>query len=374
MSSAKLIYDLPERNADLYYKTRFWAPDPFIFLEFRGKKFLILSDLEIDRAKKNAEVDRVLSLTEYIKRVQKTKSQPELTDVIHELLKENKIKELIVPGRMSFDLVDKLRRLGYRITAGPSPFYPERFCKTADEKKIIAKIQGVVFQAIDHARNILAKSRIKRDKLVFRGKTLTSEWLRQMINVFLLERGYVASDTIVSSGPHSIDPHDIGSGPLRPYQSIIFDVFPKSIENFYYADATRTFCRGRAPEALKKMYATVMEGQKLAISKVRSGVSGKKIHDAVLNFFAGRGYKTGERKGRMEGFFHSTGHSLGLELHEEPGRIGPRDFHLKSGNVITVEPGLYYPEIGGVRIEDVVYVTKTGCEILGTYPKHLEIR
>jgi len=373
MQTAKLIYDIPERNADLYYITRFWAPDPVVFMECRGKRYLMLSDLEIDRARKVAEVDHVLSMAEYIKRAGRIKKQAEFTDVIHALLKEHGVKRLIIPGRMSFELVDKLRRYGYRIKAGPTPFYQKRFIKTADEKREIARIQRVIFEAIHYAKGILAKSRIKKDRLIFRGKPLTSEWLRQMINLFLLERGYQASDTIVSCGPHSIDPHDIGSGPLKPYQSIIIDVFPKSLKTLYYADATRTFCRGRAPEALKRLYATVKEGQKLAISKIRAGVNGKAVHEAVHKFFAGRGYKTQEKNGRMEGFFHSTGHGIGLELHEEPARLGPRNFRLRVGNVVSVEPGLYYPGIGGVRIEDLVYVAKRGCEVLGSYPKHLEI-
>jgi len=373
MQIAKLIYDYPERNADLYYISRFWAPDPFVFFEHRGKKYLMLSDLEIDRAKKSASVDRVLSMAKYIKLAEKIKKQPEMTDVISELLKEHKAKRLVVPGRMSFDMVDKLRRLGYYITAGTFPFYLQRFCKTPEEKKTITKIQQVVFQAIHYAHGVLAKSRIKRDRLFYRGRPLTSEWLRQMINVFLLERGCSASDTIVACGPHSIDPHDTGSGPLKPHQSIIVDVFPRSLKTYYYADATRTFCRGRAPDALKKLYATVREGQELAISKIRSGIHGKWIHESVLKFFEGRGYKTEQKGGRRQGFFHSTGHSIGLELHEEPGRIGPRDFKLMSGNVMSVEPGLYYHGIGGVRIEDLVYVTKNGCEVLGSYPKRLEI-
>lgn len=373
MAEAKFIYDLAEKNADLYYATKFAAPDPFIFLENKGKKFLILSDLEIDRGKKEADVDKVLSLPVYTKRAEKKNKKFTIIDVLHEIFSEQGIKKLTVPGNMPFNLVDGLRRRGYKIEAGPAPFYPERFVKSPEERKIIERTQHLVFQAIRLARNVLAASRIKGNRLIYRGKPLTSEWLRQMINIFLLEHDHIGADTIVAGGMDAIDPHEVGSGPLKPHQSIIVDVFPRSMKTMYYADATRTFCKGRAPDALKKLYATVKEGQALGLSKVRAGINGRTIHESILRFFADKGYKTGEVNGRKQGFIHTTGHSIGLEIHEEPGRIGPRDFMLKKGYIMSVEPGLYYASIGGVRIEDPVYITNQGCEILSHYPKQFEI-
>lgn len=374
MAEAKFIYDSAEKNADLYYATKFAAPDPFIFLENKGKKYLVLSDLEIDRGKREAEVDKVLSLAQYVKRAEKKNKKFTIIDVLYEIFSEQRVKKLLVPQNTPFNLVDGLRRRGYRVEAGPTPFYPERFSKTSEERKIIEKMQGIIFQAMRMAEETLAKSRIKGNRLIYRGNPLTSEMLRRMINVFFLEHDCVASDTIVACMPHSIDPHDMGSGFLKPHQSIIVDMYPKSLKTLYYGDATRTFCKGRAPDALKKLYATVKEGQALGLKMVRAGINGKKIHESILKFFADRGYKTGEMNGRKQGFIHSTGHSIGLEIHEEPGRIGPRDFILKKGYIMSVEPGLYYASIGGVRIEDLAYVTNRGCEILASYPKHLEIR
>jgi Xaa-Pro aminopeptidase len=374
MRLAKFIYDSPHLNADLYFACRFMAPDPFVFFEYAGRRYLLLSDLEIDRAKKEAEADRFLPLSEYTKKAEKRHKNPSIIDVLDVVFKEKGIKNLLIPANTSFALADALRKKGYKLKAGPRPFYEGRFQKSADEKKDIEAVQKTVFQAMRLAEETLKKSVIRKNKLYYKGSLLTSERMQKMIQIFLFEKGCAADETIVACGAHSIDPHDRGSGPLMPHKPIIVDIFPKSKKTHFYGDATRTFCKGKAPEALKRMYETVKKGQMMAISKVRAGINAKKIHESVLKFFDECGYKTGEKDGRRQGFFHSTGHGLGLELHEEPARIGPRDFILKAGNVLTVEPGLYYKDIGGVRIEDVVYVTKDGCEILSGYPKKLEIR
>lgn len=373
MSKSVFIYDSTKKNADLYYATRFVAGDAFIFFGHRGRKYLVMSDLEIGRAKKEASVHEVLSLGRYTKIAEGKSKNSKFIDVLHEIFADFGIRHLVVPRDMSFALVDALRKKGYKIEAGPTPFFPERYVKNSDEKKYIIQSQRAVFAAIGLARDTIGASKIRGNRLIYKGRSLTSEMLRGIIDIFLLERGFAAEDTIVSCGISSTDPHDVGHGPLAPHTSIVVDVFPKSARTRYYGDATRTFCRGRAPDALRKMYATVKRGQEMGLSMVRAGVIGNRIHRAITDFFEGEGYPTCERGGRMVGFFHGTGHSIGLDVHEEPARINRTEYKLKAGNVFSVEPGLYYPEIGGVRIEDLVFVTKTGCEILAGFPKKLEI-
>jgi len=150
------------------------------------------------------------------------------------------------------------------------------------------------------------------------------------------------------------------------------DIFPRNEKTLYYADFTRTVVRGKASPQLKKMYAAVRAGQDIAFRMIRHGMAAKKVHEAVQAEFTRQGFKTGLKNGRMQGFFHSTGHGLGLDVHEPP-RIGPGDDILKAGEIVTVEPGLYYKGTGGVRLEDVVLVTKTGCKNLTSFPKQLEI-
>ena len=154
--------------------------------------------------------------------------------------------------------------------------------------------------------------------------------------------------------------------------AVVMDIFPRSERTGYFGDLTRTVVRGRASERLKEVYALVHEGTRLGHRRIRDGASGRAIHAEILALFTARGYPTGMKDGRMQGFFHGTGHGLGLEIHEAPS-ISVRPSVLRAGHVVTVEPGLYYLGIGGVRIEDVALVTPRGSKNLTRVPKFLEL-
>jgi Xaa-Pro aminopeptidase len=151
---------------------------------------------------------------------------------------------------------------------------------------------------------------------------------------------------------------------------IILDIFPRDAKSGYFGDMTRTVVRGRASEEQRQLWQTVREGQELALKKMKPGIDGLTVHNEVKQFFTNRGFPTEVRAGRQVGFFHGTGHGLGLEIHEFP-RFQKTVF--KVGQVLTVEPGLYYPGLGGVRIEDVAVVTKSGNRLLSRFEKRLEI-
>ena len=202
---------------------------------------------------------------------------------------------------------------------------------------------------------------------------MTSEKLRAVIDTAIMQASGLASHTIVAGGKQACDPHEVGSGPLYANEPIILDIFPRSQKTGYFGDITRTVVRGRASEAVRKLYDTVLKGQQLAFKKMRAGVPTVEVHEAVQEFFKREGYKTAKHNGRMQGFFHGTGHGLGLEIHEPP-RTGPHSpGKLKAGQVVTVEPGLYYPEIGGVRLEDVALVTQGSPRNLTRFEKVLEV-
>jgi Xaa-Pro aminopeptidase len=207
-------------------------------------------------------------------------------------------------------------------------------------------------------------------RLRWSGKTLTSEMLRAEIDSAILHAGGIPTGTIVAGGDQSCDPHERGFGPLYANSLIILDVFPRDAKTGYFGDMTRTVLRGHASEAQRKLWETVKAGQALALKKIKAGVDGMTVHRAIREFFVKQGYPTEVRKGRRVGFFHGTGHGLGLEIHEYP-RL--QKVTLKDRQVLTVEPGLYYPGVGGVRQEDVVVVTKGGCRVLSRFPKRLEI-
>lgn len=370
---AVLIISASERDANLYYATRFLAPDPFAFLEIRGRRILLMSDLEVDRARSQARVQEVLSTSRLAADYRKRKGRsPRFVELIADFLLQKKIKNLLVPGDFPLLYADAFRKLHFQVEAKPEPFFEARALKTPAEVRAIESALRHTEAACRAAFQRIARSQIRKGRLYHRGKILTSEDIKQLINVTLMERGLVAQHTIIACGLQGVDPHNEGSGPLYANQPIVMDIFPQAVGTRYYADLSRTVVRGKASPKLKRMFAAVKEGQETAFRRIRHGADGARIHGAIQKRFEELGFKTGVRNGRMQGFFHGTGHGVGLEIHEPP-RISVGKDILKAGQVVTVEPGLYYEDSGGVRIEDMVLVTRSGCRVLNRLPKPLEL-
>lgn len=358
----------------MLYATGFFAPDPFIFFGRRGKKYVVMSDLEIDRAKKQAEVDYVLSLSLYQGQLRKIgKSSPTTVDVLEMIFREKGIRSVTVPANFPTLFADDLRSRDFVLEVKKDPFFSERERKRADEVRKIRDSLRVAELGLDAGIKALKRTKIGRDRYLYlNGSRLTSEAIKAIVNTAIMAQGWLPSHTIVSSGDQCCDPHHEGSGPLKADTSIIFDIFPRSQKSGYFGDLSRTVVRGRVPDRLKEAYVTVQAGQEVAFRLIRDGVEGGTIHQKILALFEQRGFPTGRIRGRMQGFFHGTGHGLGLDIHEPP-RIALSQATLRAGNVVTVEPGLYYLGMGGVRLEDVVLVTPNGNRNLTRYPKILEI-
>ncbi|HEV8342526.1 MAG TPA: Xaa-Pro peptidase family protein [Candidatus Binatia bacterium] len=373
-NEALLIVAPSEGDANMLYATAFFAPDPFIFFQHRHRKYVVMSDLEIDRAKKQAEVDQVLSLSLYQKRVrEKNRNSPTTADILEMIFKERGIRSLTVPANFPALLADQLRAKGFKLRVKKDPFFPEREKKRDDEVRKIRDSLRVAELGLDAGIQALKRAKIGRDRYLYlNGSRLTSEKLKMIVNTTIMAQGWVPSHTIISSGDQCCDPHHEGSGPIKANTSIIFDIFPRSQKTGYFGDLSRTVVRGRAPERLKETYITVQAGQEVAFRMIRDGANGKEIHQKILALFEQRGFPTGKINGRMQGFFHGTGHGLGLDIHEPP-RIAVSESTLRTGHVVTVEPGLYYLGLGGVRLEDVVLVTPMGNRNLTRYPQFLEI-
>lgn len=370
---ATLMIAASESDSNLYYATRFIAPDPFIFMEVKGQRILLMSDLEMDRARSQATVDQVLSYSDWERRAKaQGVSAPSSVDVLHLVLQDHGIKQLLVPGNFPFGHAVKLQTLGYQLETKKEPFYERRAIKTTEEIRCIEDAQRATEAAVAVAHDALRAAGIRDGTLWLNGAPLTSERIKKLINVTLMERDCVAQHTIVAGGDQACDPHDEGSGPLPAQRSIIFDVFPRSAVTRYFADMSRTVVKGTASPELKRLYQAVHDAQEEAISKVRAGADGAKIHQEICDRFDDAGYATGVVNGRMQGYFHGTGHGVGLDIHEHP-RISRSGSILQEGEVVTVEPGLYYPGLGAVRIEDMVLVTRDGCRNLTNYPKTFEL-
>jgi Xaa-Pro aminopeptidase len=369
----KLIVAASETDANLLYATRFFAPDTFIFFQIGGKKFVVMNDLEIDRAKKSADVHRVLSYTRYQNLLKREGArQPRLSDVLARVLREFRVRNVVVPSNFPVMLAERLRKNRIKLRAQPEPFFLEREVKTPDEVRKIEMALRLAEEGMRAAESALRAARIGRDGFLYwRKQKLRAGDVRGMINSIIAGLGGNASRTIVACGNQACDPHEEGHGPLRAHVPIIVDIFPRDSTG-YWGDITRTFVRGRASDFVKKLYATVLDAQKIVFDSLRDGANGREIHDSVVQFFAKNGYKTGKIRGRMAGFFHGTGHGLGLDIHELP-RIGAVKSVLRAGNVVTVEPALYYWGRGAVRLEDVAVVGEKSARNLTRYPKILEI-
>jgi len=366
---ARLIVASPEHSSDLFYKTGFLAPDPVVFLEQDAKTSLLVSPLEFARAQATARVTEVLSLESLRRTLQSPGETLKLPELLGRFLLTNQIESLLVPPDFPAQFYVGLSEMGLIVDVQQElPFFPERLQKSPQEVERIK----VAIEATEHALqvvvDILKRARVKEGRVVLEGEPLTSERLRNALERTLFENGLLAQHTIVASGPLSALPHEEGHGPILAHTPIVVDVFPRSLQTRYFADITRTFVKGRPPERLERMYHAVLKAQGIAIERLRAGVNASSVHRAVVAHFEAGGFSTDMTAELPFGFIHTTGHGLGLDIHEPP-RIGNEDIPLPEGAVVTVEPGLYYPDLGGVRIEDDVVLTKDGLEVLSSFPK-----
>jgi Xaa-Pro aminopeptidase len=370
--AGRLIYAASETDADILYPTGFFAPDPFLFVQRGPTRFLVMSDLELDRARSQATVDRVLSWTEIAAPLEKNGRRAPVADVVARVLSQLGLRRVSVPRSFPLGLAQELAKRRVRLDLGPDPFWPEREIKEPREvRKIEASLRSAE-AGLMAGIEALRSCRIKRGWLMRDGRKFTAEDLRSAVNTRMMAEGFVPSHTICAPGDQAVDPHEGGHGPIRANQPVVMDIFPRSEKTGYFGDLTRTVVRGRASFALHELYAIVHEGVRLGHRMLKPGVEGMTIHKAIQALFERQGYVTGIKNGRMQGFFHGTGHGLGLEIHEAPS-IGKRPCTMRAGHVVTVEPGLYYLGLGGVRIEDVALVTRAGSRCLTRVPKQLEI-
>lgn len=355
-------------DADMLYATRFYADDPFIWWETRGKTHLVLPPLEIDRARPVARASHIHATEDFLPPRPKDHSA---AAVIRGIAEKKRLKSFLVPGQFPAGLLEKLRRTGLKITVSDQPFFPQRARKTKEEVAALETALRVAETGLRRGMDVLKATRPDRRGFLQWGKLpLTSERLRAEMDSAVLHAGGSPANTIVAGGLQGCDPHERGHGPLRANEAIVLDIFPRHAHNYYYGDLTRTVVRGYASEALRHQYATVQEGKRWVMKQMRDGADGAALQKQLIERFKTAGYPTEQREGRWVGMFHGVGHGLGLDLHEAPRFAAGKLF---AGLSITVEPGLYYPGVGGVRLEDVVNVGKTGVRNLTRFEEKLEL-
>ena len=359
-------------NSDQYYLSGFDAPDPFVSCYTPAGIHLLVSGLEYGRAKKEGNAASVSRLGAYDARERQAEYGPleGRARVIAEFLADHDAEHVLVGQRFPAGTADGLREQGVSVTVDEDDVVGEvRSVKTDDEIEHIRAAQEANQAAMARAEELLASADIEDGTLVYEDEPLTSERVKQEIEIELLRRNCALDETIVASGADAADPHDRGSGPIEAGETIIVDIFPRSKESSYHGDMTRTFVKGEPSERAREWYDLTHEAYRAALDAIEPGVTGEDVHDAACDVYADAGEPTLRDDPETDtGFIHGTGHGIGLDVHEHPRVSVGVDTELEPGHVVTIEPGLYDPAIGGVRIEDLVVVTEDGYENLTDYP------
>jgi Xaa-Pro aminopeptidase len=372
------LIDDDDSDADQRYVSGFTAPDAYQTLVTAGGAIhLLVSGLEYGRATKEADVDTVARRADYDYQELLSEYGPYEGTIrtIAAFLADHDVESIAVPRSFPTGTADGLRERGLEVTVETGGGVEEiRARKTPWEINQIRATQEANEAAMAVTEELIGTAEIEDGELVYEGEPLTSERVKERIEITLLRHGCALDETIVACGPDGADPHNRGSGTLEAGELIVVDIFPRDKETGYFGDMTRTFVRGEPIEEAHRRYDVTEEAFEAALEAVEPGVTGADVHDVVCDVIEDAGYDTLRSDPSAEtGFIHSTGHGVGLDIHEQPS-VSPTGGELEPGHVITIEPGIYDPAVGGVRIEDLVVVTEDGYENLTEYPVALEPR
>jgi Xaa-Pro aminopeptidase len=368
--TAILIHGDTVRTPELRHEVPLGIPDPFFYAEVGDRRLVAISAMEAMRVEALGTGLEVHPLEEF--------GADELRRSgldIHAYANELAVRiarglgvgAAAVPRRFPLGIADALRGSGVELTVDQKLFDDRRRAKSAHELAGIRRAQKAAEAGVAVARDLLRRAEQANGGLAVDGEQLTCELVKERIQAAFLAHGAVSDEMIVSHGPQTAIGHDMGSGAIGRDDVVLLDLFPVDVESACFADITRTFTVGNAPDEIREWYGLCREALALATAEIRPGVDGGDVHRLVSEYFAECGFPTllTKREGEVlqDGFYHGLGHGVGLEVHESPslGLIGEE---LVPGDVITIEPGLYRQGFGGVRVEDLLRVTDDGYELL----------
>jgi Xaa-Pro aminopeptidase len=378
-----LFYADGYRFPDVFHLTKFLSPDPIIALQDESEIVVVANSLEEGRVRKQSRATSVLNIDAFGAKEFSAKgiSREELdANVIARFLASRGTARVAVAPYFPIGMAERLRGLGIEIVVA-TDLAERRRAKRPDEIEALEAAQRATEDAWAKGVDALTRTTVGQEAVLqLDGAPFTAERLRAIVEGRLLELGYASDGAIIAPGPQAADPHMIGAGPLHAGEPIVMDIFPQNKTTRYWADMTRTVSRGEPPAEIRKMYDVVKRAQDAGITALRPGATGREVHEMVEDIIFAAGYDTlrpGQQRTPREngalpqGFIHGTGHGVGLEIHEAPnvGRGGTSP--LAPGDVVTVEPGIYDPAIGGVRLEDMLVVTETGSRNLTRAPRQL---
>jgi Xaa-Pro aminopeptidase len=373
-----LIYADSLRSPEMRHEVPLAVPDPFLYAERDGERHVVASSFELGRINEVAPDVETLPMEEFgldeLYAQGRSRDEIEL-EVILRAARRFGIEDALVPATFPLELADHLRANGVQVHADRRHFVERRRVKNEAELAGIRRAQRAAEAAMDAARALLRSAERQNGGLLVEGEPLTCERIKLAVEQAFTANGAFADEFIVSHGPQTAIGHDMGSGPIAPDEPVCLDLFPRDRESGCFADMTRVFVVGQPSDELQEWHRLCKEALERSVAAVKPGVAGSELHKISCDVFEQHGYPTLRSKEPGEvlqdGFYHSLGHGVGLEVHEEP-TLGRAPGELVAGDVIAVEPGLYRNGYGGCRLEDLVLVTENGGEVLTDYPYDLE--
>ncbi len=380
-ATATLLAGIPSENPAFYHRVRFAVGDPaaWLAIEDNGqtRTEFIVRDIEKDRAMKKVKVDRVSCPIDYEPAGGLSGDRATATaQSVAECARRAGVSRVITDRTLPFIFAWHLQQAGIAVEYSPELGVLDRRVKDEQELQWLAAAQQATEAAMLMACQTVARATAHSDgSLMHGGEVLTSERLRKMISVYLLDLGYATpNDSIVASTPQSADCHERGSGPLYTGQSVIVDIFPRSLTTSYWGDCTRSVVHGDPSDEMRKMHAAVVDAKAQAMLAAKAGNSADDVHNATKSTLAKHGYPFARGEiSDLPVMPHGTGHGIGLECHE-PILLDDKGGQLLLGEVFTIEPGLYSRNFGGVRVEDMVVVTDGAPRNLNKLPEGLDWR
>jgi Xaa-Pro aminopeptidase len=354
--------------------------DPFLYAEVGGRRLISIWNVEIERLDA-AGVEADVRPLEHYRAEELARQGLGVYELMNEVwlraARDTGLEHAVVPSSFPLGVAEHLRANGIELEVDQRLFDDRRRVKSPAEIEGVRRAQRAAEAGMRAARDLLHSAERRNGTLLVDGKVLTCELLKEHVERAFGQHGSSADACIVSHGPQTAVGHDPGSGPIAADDVVLLDLFPRDRASACFADMTRTFAVGEPPAQIREFHGLCKEALDRCVEEIRPGLNGADLHRRVCDFFAGHGYPTQLTKpdGSVlrDGFYHATGHGVGLSVHEQPsiGRVGQP---FVPGDVLAIEPGLYRHGVGGVRLDDLVLVTDDGCELLTDFPYELEPR
>jgi Xaa-Pro aminopeptidase len=378
---AVVMAGIPELNAALYRRLRFSVGDPAALVEIpqsdgSTQSTLILRDIEMHRAQQHARADQIACPADFSPESGLSGDRETATaQSVAECLRRAGVKEVFADRTLPLIYADIIRQAGIDVVCDAEMGILDRRAKDEQEIAWLREAQNATEDAMEMACRLICAADARADGvLLHETQPLTSERLRAIVDHWLLERGYTNPPPIIAGGPIGADCHNIGSGELRTGSPVIVDIFPRNRATHYNGDCTRTAVHGEISDTLQQMHAAVVRAKAAATAATRPGATGEDVHLATKQSMLASGFNMGLPGPDDPDSFctmpHGTGHGIGLDVHEPP-LLDMKGPPLVVGDALTIEPGLYRRDLGGIRVEDMVIVTTDGCESLNKLPEGL---